>query len=730
MLSTLAAFLQQRRRWVGLATIALMLLAVVMTGDLQNRLTNGLDDYDDPGAPSVAARQLVQHATGVDPQEGYLLLVRTDGGLTPGAPAPAQVDAAAALLHSRPEVKSVLDYRSTPGLVSDDGRTTVVVGQIGSLPQTAADKATKDIQAAIAADPVLRGDTLLGGATPGHSQLGSLTTDDLARTESIATPILLLLLLFVFRGLVAALLPMVGGLFSILVAMLGMRVLTGFTHMSAGGLNLVAALGLGLSIDFSLLIVTRYREELARSGPGTAPLRRTVETAGRTVLFSALTVTAALSALIVFPEPYLRSMGYAGILTVLSAALFALVVLPALLAMLGRRVNSLAPKRWQQSAGRVGSGRWHRLAATVMRRPVLFAAAGLVVMLGLASPALGIRFTGVSLDDTPTAVSSGQVAHALQHEFTVPPTGPVQAVVDTDSAGTAAGLAARTAKVPGVSSVGTPTRLDPAHWEFDVHLADPLGPGGAKAVTGVKALSGPTRLRLTGGAADVADQSRAIASHLPLAGALLAVITLLLLFVFTGSVVLPLKALLMNALSVGAAFGVLVWGFQQGHLGSLLDFQRVGALEQTSPILLFALAFGLATDYNLFLLGRVRELRAAGHDDQQAVAEALERTGPMVTSAAALFCVAVGAMAFSRVVLIKELGVGTAFAVLVDATVVRGLLVPSLMRLLGARNWWAPGPLRRLHTRLGLDRMEGPPEPVAPLPAQSARTAAPAPVEM
>ncbi|HEY3749620.1 MAG TPA: MMPL family transporter [Pseudonocardiaceae bacterium] len=721
MFASLASALHRRRVLTLLLALVVTALAVFFSSDVQQRLSNGLDDYDDPGGANVTARHIIQNATGVDSQQGYVLLVRSGTALNPAVPPPAEVRAAETVLHQRPEVKSVLDYASThnPGLISADGRSTLVVGNVGPLTDQQASDGLIDLQQRIQADPVLRGNVEIGGATPAHTQLSDITTEDLGKSELIATPILLVLLVLVFRGVVAALLPMIGGVFSILLTLLGMRAMTSVMHMSSGGLNLAVGLGLGLSIDFSLLIVTRYREELARQATPLDALRATVATAGRTVAFSGLTVTAALATLLVFPQPYLRSMGIAGVFTVVSAALFALIVLPALLALLGRRVNALAPKRWQHKAtGAETTGRWHRLATFVMRRAALFAGLSVLVLLVLASPVLNAKFAGVDPSDMPTSVSSGQVANATVHDFADAPTGPLQIVLDAPAdAGTSlAGYRGTVGAVPGVTQVGAPTYLGGGHWELDAVVTDPSGDAGYATVRAVEALHSPYITRFTGETADLLAQRASLGRHLPIALILLVAVTLLLLFVFTGSVVLPIQALALNALSVGAAFGILTWVFQLGHLAPALGVTQVSALEETSPILLFALAFGLSTDYNLFLLGRVKEAREQGVGDRAAAALGIERTGRTVTSAAILFCIAVGALFFSRISLIRQLGLGTTMAVLLDATIIRAFLVPALLGLLGRAAWWAPKPLLRLRSALRLDRMESD-RPVETVPA-------------
>lgn len=710
MFSALGSALHTRRRVSLLLAVLAALLAGYFGGSVESRLTNGLSDYDDPHGPNVAAREVIESATGIDSQQGYALLVRTDAPLSPDTAAPRRVAAAAELLRRRPEVKTVVDFASAhdPALISRDTRSTVVVGAVRPMTDAATIEAEKKLQDAIRDDPVLRGNVWLGGPTPGHVQVAEVSNEDLASAEGLAFPVILVLLFLVFRGVIAALVPLVGAVVSLLLTLAGLRLATGFMDVSTGALSLAFALGLGLSVDFGLLIVSRYREEIAEHGAGAEALRRTVATAGRTVLFSALTVAAALAALMVFPHPYLRSMGLAGVVTVVSAAVFALLGLPALLAVLGRRINSLAPRRWQRSAGAgtTAGDRWHRIASAVMRRPAALAVVATAVMLLIAAPVAGARFTGVDAGMLPGGTSAGHTAQAIERDFDEPMTSPLQIVLDTSGDDAAlATYAARVAKVSGVRDVGKPFRIDGGHWEIDAVLAGtPLGNTAQDAAEAVQDIDAPHPARFTGLTADLLAQQDSIKDRLPSAIGVLAVVTVLLLFAFSGSLLLPLTALVMNLLSTGAALGFLVWTFQGGNLG----FADQSGIETTTPVLVFALAFGLSTDYNVFLLGRIKEAKASGSDDRAAVAEGLARTGPIVTSAAVLFCVAVGALGLSRIVLVQELGMGTAFAVLVDATLVRALLVPSLMALLGRSNWWAPAPLRRLHQALRLDRMEPP----------------------
>jgi RND superfamily putative drug exporter len=486
---------------------------------------------------------------------------------------------------------------------------------------------------------------------------------------------------------VAALLPTLVGAASIAASLLGLRVAVELTDLSVFAVNLVTGLGFGLAIDYSLFVVSRYREELERHGHGREALARTLATAGRTVLFSALTVAAAMASLFVFPQRFLFSMAVGGTMVALASGAIALVALPALLHLLGPRVNALAPARWQRPPSRGG---WARLAHRVMRRPGLVAALSAGFLIALALPALGVRFTGIDATTLPPEASAHRVADALEARGLRAAVSPVTAVFDAPPAPrTVAALAS----LPGVATARPAERLAEGLWRVQLLPARPsLSDETQALVRSVRDLV-PHAL-VGGGAAAFADQQASLRAHVPWALAILATTTFALLFAFTGSVVLPLKALVINALTIAAAFGILVLVFQEGA--------GERGLESTQPILLVATAFGLSTDYAVFLLSRIKEARDGGLPDREAVAAGLEQTGRIVTAAALLFCVAIGAFATSRLVFVRELGVGTAAAVILDATIVRALLVPSLMMLLGRWNWWAPAPLRRLHARLPL----------------------------
>jgi RND superfamily putative drug exporter len=527
---------------------------------------------------------------------------------------------------------------------------------------------------------------------------------DLRRAEMIAFPLLFLLSLLFFRSLVAALLPLVVGLLAIVSTFLMLRVVNELTDVSIFAINLVTGLGLGLAIDYSLFIVSRYREEIARSGPGLEAMRRTLATAGRTVFFSSLTVAGALASLLVFPQNFLHSMGLGGSLVALIAAAIALLVLPAILALLGARVNSLTPaflkRRAEADARPATGGFWYRLSRFVMRAPARVAAVTAALLIALGIPFLSIEFTSVDAQVLPSDTSARQVDDVMRSEFPPFRDTPITLAITGDES-EAKNVASRAGELDGVAAVQDPTRLEGNTYAVEVISEKaPLTNASQDLVERLRGLEGGAPVM--GFTASYIDLQDSLVEHLPIVLAIVAIVTFAVLFLMTGSVILPLKQLVMNLLGLSATFGILVLIFQDGRFEGLLDYTSQGGLESTQPLLLFAVAFGLSTDYGVFLLSRIKEARDGGASDSESVAIGLERTGRIVTAAAVLFSIAIGAFATSEVIFIKEVGLGTAIAVLIDATLIRALLVPSLMELLGRWNWWAPRPLQRLHARIGL----------------------------
>jgi len=489
-----------------------------------------------------------------------------------------------------------------------------------------------------------------------------------------------------------------------------LRVATELTSVSIFALNVATGLGLGLGIDYSLFIVSRYREEIARAGPGLDALRQTLATAGRTVLFSSLTVAGALASLLVFPQRFLYSMGLAGVFVSLLAAAIALTVLPAVLALLGRRVNALAPsflaRRAERDARPAQEGFWYRLAQLVMRVPGRIAVAAAAVLIALGLPFLGVKFTFVDARVLPPSASARQVDDRLRADFPPYRDAPITLAIPGD-ARQAARIAQDAEKQVGAAEVRPLRKLDDGTYAVDViSNADPFSGQSQQLVRNLRRLPGDALV--TGATAHFIDLQHSLGAHLPITLAIVMVLTIAVLFTMTGSLILPLKQVLMNTLGLAAMFGILVLVFQDGRLEGPLGYTSQGGLEAPQLLLLFAVIFGLSTDYGVFLLSRIKEARDRGYSDSAAVAIGLERTGRIVTAAALLFSIVFFAFLSSKIIITKELGLGTALAVLIDASIIRALLVPSLMQLLGKWNWWAPAPLRRLHRRIRSDQRPRP----------------------
>ncbi|HEY1286358.1 MAG TPA: MMPL family transporter [Solirubrobacterales bacterium] len=702
MFDALARLADRRPRRIGLLAIGFFLLAGALGGSVADRL----DPYgaDDPATEAVKAREQLEDAGLRVPA---VIVVVNDAPLRSGATR-ARVSSLERSLRSRPEVSSVTGWYDTrsPDFVSKDGRSTYLAVAL----RPTEDKRWQEAGGEIADELAGRPGIVVGGAAVAQEQVNKQVEEDLRTAELLAFPLLFLLSFLFFRSLVAALLPVMIGLLAIVGTFLVLRIASEFGSISIFALNLTTGLGLGLSIDYSLFIVSRYREEIAKDGAGLAAMRRVMATAGRTVFFSSLTVSAALASLLVFPQRFLYSMGLGGSLVVLLAALISLTVLPAVLTLLGPRVNSLSPaflqRRAEADTRPDEKGFWYRLSRFVMRRPVPIATFSALLLIVLGLPFLGIRFNTVDPTVLPGEASARQAYDEVSADFPPYRDTPIWVSVEGGGSAAASRVAARIRRVEGVAAVAPPQPLRAGVTAIEAISEHPFKSEASRTtVERVRDVAAPPGAKvLVGGAtADFIDFQGSLVRHLPIAFAIIVIATLVILFLMTGSVVLPIKSLIMNVLNLSAVFGLLVLIFQDGRLEGFLDYSSPGAIEQTMPILLFAVAFGLSTDYAVFLLSRIKEARDNGASDSEAVAIGLERTGRIVTAAALLFAVAIGAFATSQIIFIKENGVGTALAVLIDATIIRALLVPSLMELLGKWNWWAPAPLRRLHERFGID---------------------------
>ncbi|MGZ5340817.1 MAG: MMPL family transporter [Solirubrobacterales bacterium] len=690
-----------RRRWI-LAVAAALAAAALVAG-------SGIFDavkpfgFQDPSSESSRVLDRLERVTGVLPAPGVVLLVEPGGEAR--APAGRRlVRRTAAELEAVPGIARVSNplEPSDPELVSDDRRTAAVLGWLDAGVEDPTEVGERAIDRFSG-----RPGVTVGGLAVAGQQINSVTEDDLRRIELFAVPVLLLLALLVFRGVIAALIPVAVGALAIVSTLALLRVLTEVVDIDVFALNLVTVLGFGLAIDYSLFMVSRYREELQRSGPGEAALGATLRSSGRMVIFSGLTVAAALASLIVFPQRFLYSIGIGGVLVCLLSAAVVLCVLPALLAALGERVNALSPA-WLQRRER-GHG-WYSLARFVMRRPLPIAVAVAAAMVIAGLPFLHIELTRADASVLPESSSARQVDEALSVRFPANPDDSLLIVLDR-GAGLAAIAHAREqlANRRDVARVEGPVELPDGGRRLDATLrVDPYSDAAVGAVDQARSIDWGAPAAVGGSTAELVDQRASISAHVPIALAIVVASTLVVLFLMTGSLLLPVIATAMNLLTVSVTFGVLVFVFQDGRLEGPLGYQGQGALDSSMPILLFATAFGLSTDSGDFLITRVREAmidrigtarNGGGADPDDAIAIGLDASGRIITAAALMFAVAMGAFAFSQMIFVKEVAVGTALAVLVDATIVRALLFPALLKLAGIWAWWSPPPLAAIGRR-------------------------------
>jgi uncharacterized membrane protein YdfJ with MMPL/SSD domain len=689
----------------GRRTVIFAVVFFIVAGALGGGVASKLAPYgaDDPASESVKAQDRLED-DGFRQVDVIVLVQNIDPNSKAGQ---ARIERLEGPLKNIPDVASVTSYVDThsPDFVSNKGDATYLAVALKPTDDKERQDAAKEIADEFDGQPGVT----VGGISLAQEQVNKQVEKDLRMAEALAFPLLFLLSLLFFRSGVAALLPlMIGGL-AIVGTFLLLRLANEVVDVSIFALNLTTGLGLGLAIDYSLFVVSRYREEIAKTGPGLDAMRRTMNTAGRTVLFSSLTVAAALASLMVFPQRFLYSMGLGGTLVALLAATIALTVLPAVLALLGHRVNAGAPKFLQRRAERdatvTQSGFWYRLSHFIMRRPIGVATATAALLIVLGIPFYSLKFTSVDAQVLPESASARQVDNVMRAEFPPYRDTPNLLLVEHATPQALAQIQREVSQVEGIGQVQPPQQLGNGDAVIQAYSKQSyIDDTSREAVKTMRDLPVPSgsELLVGGAAAGFVDLQSSLISHGPIALAIVIVATLIVLFLMTGSVILPIKQLVMNALNLSAVFGILVFIFQDGRLEGLLDYRGQGALEQTMPILLFAVVFGLSTDYGVFLLSRIKEAHDSGIKSSEAVAVGLERTGRIVTAAALLFAIAIGAFATSQIIFIKENGIGTALAVLIDASLIRALLVPSLMELLGDWNWWAPKPLRRLHERIGL----------------------------
>ena len=700
------ATLTWRRPKLVLALVAVFTVVAGGVGyDVERHLKAA--GFTDPASQSERATELLRAELGYDASPAIAVLVRAPGGGgldVRDAAVIGEVDRIARELEATRFVGHVVnplrDRREGAELIARDGRSLVVTAGLSTQDiESDGGEAAEEAQRRVGTSPL---DVRFGGFAVSFNEVNDETREDLTRAELIAFPILTVLLLLIFRGAVAASIPLLLGVISVLGTFLMLRVMSGLVDTSLFALNIATALSLGLAVDYGLLLVSRYREELDKAGGATEAAHRiTVQTAGRTVLFSGFTVALALAALVLMPQRFLYSVGAAGAAVGLLSAVFAILVVPSMLALLGPRINALSIRRGPSVSA--ASNRWYRVAKAAMRRPLVVALASTLLLLALASPVLGMKLTGPSAEAVPPSQPSYAVNQYVEEHYS---RGVSFAVTVTVAAGASpaqlALLHRQIAATDGIAG-GTPfVRVSPNAAFANFTPAGPaLGDRVQDAVRSIRARTAPDggEVLVSGNTARFIDEKESLIEHLPLVGSLIAGSTLLLLFALTGSILLPLKTLLMNVLTLAASIGVIVLAFQDGLLAGLFAYTGPSAIEVTSLAFLFALTFALATDYAVLVMARIKEQHDLGASNEEAVAVGIGRTGRVITAAAAAIAVVFLAFAVSKVFFMKQIAVAEAVAVIIDTTIVRALLVPALMGMFGEWNWWAPGPLRRLQAR-------------------------------
>ncbi|MET9226886.1 MMPL family transporter [Lentzea sp. NPDC003310] len=675
-----------RRRWVVLvATVLLAVVGGIWGLGVFDKLSQG--GYEAPSSEAARADKVAEEAFGR--QNGDVIVIYRGDFANPL------------------ELKKVADHisgfpkddvlKAVGPVPSDDQKQALVAITLSSGDSNEQIKQFQDVQSQLKIDGFTE---QVGGLVPTQKAINDMSQEDLTRAEMFSLPLVLLLLVVIFGGLVAASLPVVVGGLAIMGSLGVLHAVSLFTEVNSFAVNVASLLGLGMAIDYGLFMVGRFREELAQGRTTEQAVGRTVASAGRTVVFSATLLVIALAGLLLFPHGFLKSLAYGGVASVAIAALVSITLLPALLGVLGKRVDKLAmPWRKKEPSERG----WRRLSGAVMKRPVLIALPIIGVLVALGSPFLGVQFGQVTEKVLPEGNAVRVATENINQNFSALSSNGFKIVI---KGGDQAAVQEYLGKVKDINGIGDvqPTGADKGVTAASAGLDnDALSEESKQALKDVRALPAPpgAEVLVGGNTAVVSDSLDAIADGLPLMVTLLVGATLILMFLAFGSVVLPIKAVVMSALSLSATFGVLVWIFQDGHGANLLGVTP-GPLESGIVVLMAAIVFGLSTDYEVFLLSRMVEARGQGATTEEAVTTGLAKTGRVITSAALLLIVVTGAFAFSQVAMMRFVGVGMILALALDATVVRMLLVPAVLKLLGNAAWWSPGPLKRIQERLAL----------------------------
>lgn len=729
-----------RRRWwlIAAGAVAFVLSGVVAAGTLDSLV---LSRWQSPGSESMRAASELEQRFGTGSANMMVLITVKDGDVD----SPSVVTAGRALtaeLAARPEVAEVTSYwtaGSDPLLRSQDGTKALLVGRVPGSATQARGMLGELAPAFTRSTDLL--DVSVSGREEVSRQISAQAGQDFVRVEAIVFPLVLVLLVLLLRGVVPALLTLGVGTFAMVGTLAALRVTAQFTEVSTFAMNITLALGLGLGVDYCLFILSRLREEVAAGRSRHDAIVRAVATSGRTILFSGVTVAISLLGLLLFPFPFLRSFAYAGFFVVLFAMLGAILLLPALLAVTRRAgTRAAVPRR--------SAGLWHGIARRVMRRPVVYAGAATMVLVLLGSPFLGIRFGLPDERTLPPGAAVRAVEEQINDGFPAEADDAIQVVVPDMGAGAGsltdyAGALSRVDGVARVDSAGgsfvngqhvaatvsgsAEFSRGSATWLSLVPSTERLRADSLGLVDDVRAVPAPFEVLVGGYPAELSDYRAALIDRLPLVLITIFGLTFVILFLMTGSLLIPVKATVLNLLSLSVLFGALVWVFQEGNLSGLLGFTPTGTLETSIPLLMFCVAYGLSMDYEVLMMSRIKEEYERTGDNVGAVAYAMERSGPLITAAAAILALSFATYAASGVVFVKMLGVGMALAILVDATLIRAVLVPAFMRLAGRANWWAPAPLRRLHARFGFGEDAGAPGAevagvAGPTPASASRS--------
>ena len=704
-----------RRRWWIIATAAIVLVASAAIG-VGTIDALSLSRFAAPGSESDRAAQLLAAQSGSGSPNVALMVIPQHGSVD-DAEVRVEGENLTERLRSWPGVADSWSYwtEDAQTLRAEDGSAAWVLAHVpGDADEVRTEILPGIIEEFAVSDGPVR--VIVAGADEVFREVAEQSRSDFLRAELIILPLVLLLLWAIYRRFRVALLTLGLGFFAVFGSLAILRAVTTFAEVSTFASNIVLVLGIGLGVDYGLFMIYRYREELRRTGSVPDAIAATLRGAGRTVFFSGLTVAAALSVLFVFPYPFLSSFAYAGIAVVIVAVAAALIVLPAALAVLGTRA---LPRR--SVARPLESGIWYRVSSSVMRRPVVLGGAGLVVALALAAPVVGVTF-GVADDRVLPATAPVREAYELEREGFLGQDSDALLVVseeriDDDELGL---FAANLSLIEGAlrvdTSIGsyvdgaplssTPSARfdtsDKGTWLSVVPSSQALNSDAAALVRDVRAVAAPVDVLVGGYPAELVDYRDGVTSYLPVVGGLIVLVTFVVLFLMTGSIVVPLLASVLNLLSMAIMFAVLVWGFQNGGLACLTGFTPTGSIEPSIPILMFCIAYGLSMDYAVFLIARIKEEYDRTGDPIGSVPRGIARSGPLVTAAAVTLAASFLVYATGQVVFLQQLGIGMAVAVLVDATLIRALLLPALLRASGAATWWAPRPLRRLHSRIGL----------------------------